>query len=91
MLSCDWLDDDAIMFANEERSPLNRTGCHVPVERETEGLPAGLLEGPEDEQAGHFDCFDSEGHPQGCHAYAKQRLAHARFRVGCCKKHKQPS
>jgi len=31
----------------------------------------------------NLDCFNSVGEPQGCHAYAMQRLAQARFRVGC--------
>lgn len=81
VLSCDWLDDSKIPFANDEKLLLNRTGCHVPVEREIEELSGD--DDDKDTNAGNFDCFDTEGQPQGCHAYAKQRLAQARFRVGC--------
>lgn len=70
-------------------------GCHIPVQQ---GHDLKLLEdllkrdrGPsigntDVRGSTNFDCFNSEGSPQGCHAHAMQRLAQARFRVGCARR-----
>ena len=49
-------------------------------------VDASELDSSDTGRATIFDCFDSEGLPQGCHAHATQRLAQARFRVGCARR-----
>jgi hypothetical protein len=75
VLSCDWLDATNQTF--EWESPVatveRRRGCHVPVparrEREREQTT--------------FGCFDDAGQPQGCHVYAKQKVAELLYTTGC--------
>ena len=67
VLSCDWIDAKKLAFNNsrdaagEPLHPENLTGCHLPVEA-----------GDADQV---FDCFNGAGRPQGCHAYAKAKVA----------------
>ena len=79
VLSCDWIDTQKLAFNNsrdaagEPLHPENLTGCHLPVEA-----------GDADQV---FDCFNGAGRPQGCHAYAKAKVARLRFTTGCFQSH----
>ena len=91
VLTCDWEDVNRTAFSESNQD--SKRGCHKEVDYDvgkrslrSAAWGVGSIARPDYvnlDETQHFGCFDADGQPQGCHAFATKKVEKIQFRIGC--------